>query len=68
MANRWAAKKKIFDTPNNSRLDGQPAYRIRWDNVPYEPGVLKVVAYKNGKVWATDSVRRGRSPRAPAPT
>ncbi len=50
-------KKKIFDTPNNSRLNGQPAYRIRWDDVPYEPGVLKVVAYKNGKVWATDTVR-----------
>ena len=50
-------KKKIFDAPNNPRLDGQPAYRIRWDNVPYEPGELKVVAYKNGKVWATDMVK-----------
>ncbi len=49
-------KKKIFDTPNNQQLNGQPAYRIRWDDVRYEPGELKVVAYKNGKKWATDTV------------
>jgi beta-galactosidase len=27
-------------------------YRIRWDDVKYEPGELKVVAYKRGKKWA----------------
>ena len=32
-------------------------YRLRWDDVVYEPGVLRVVAYKNGKQWATDSVK-----------
>ena len=32
-------------------------YRLRWDNVVYAPGVLKVVAYKNGKEWATDTVK-----------
>jgi beta-galactosidase len=31
---------------------GQFEYRIRWDDVKYEPGELKVVAYKNGKKWA----------------
>ncbi len=50
-------KKKVFDTPNDSRLNGQPAYRIRWDDVPYKPGTLKVVAYKHGKKWATDTVK-----------
>ena len=50
-------KKKVFDTPNDPRLNGQPAYRIRWDDVRYEAGELKVVAYKNGKVWATDIVK-----------
>ncbi len=50
-------KKKVFDTPNDARLNGQPAYRIRWDDVKYEPGELKVVAYKNGKKWATDTVK-----------
>lgn len=29
-------------------------YRLRWDDVVYEPGELKVVAYKNGKRWAED--------------
>ena len=33
---------------------GALEYRIRWDSVVYQPGVLKVVAYKNGKVWAED--------------
>jgi beta-galactosidase len=32
-------------------------YRLRWDDVAYVPGELKVVAYKAGKQWATDSVR-----------
>ena len=32
-------------------------YRLRWDDVVYEPGELHVVAYKNGKQWATDSVK-----------
>ena len=36
---------------------GQFEYRLRWDDVVYEPGVLSVVAYKNGKQWASDSVK-----------
>jgi beta-galactosidase len=32
-------------------------YRLRWDDVKYEPGTLKVVAYKHGKKWATDEVK-----------
>jgi beta-galactosidase len=31
---------------------GESEYRLRWDEVKYEPGELKVVAYKNGKLWA----------------
>ncbi|GAB3026586.1 beta-galactosidase GalB [Niabella terrae] len=31
-------------------------YRLRWDEIRYEPGTLKVVAYKNGRRWAMDSV------------
>jgi len=30
-------------------------YRFRWDNVKYAAGEIKVVAYKGGKQWATDS-------------
>ena len=36
---------------------GQFEYRLRWDNVVYQPGELKVVAYKNGKKWATDVMK-----------
>jgi len=32
-------------------------YRIRWDDVIYAPGELKVVTYKNGKKWADDIVK-----------
>jgi beta-galactosidase len=32
-------------------------YRLRWDDVKYQPGELKVVAYKNGKHWAEDTVK-----------
>jgi len=35
----------------------QYEYRLRWDDVVYEPGVLKVVAYKHGHKWATDVVK-----------
>jgi len=33
------------------------AYRLRWDDVRYEPGVLEVVAYKDGWEWARDKVK-----------
>jgi beta-galactosidase len=32
-------------------------YRIRWDDVTYPPGTLRVVAYKGGQEWATDEVK-----------
>ena len=32
-------------------------YRLRWDDVVYEPGELRVEAFKGGKPWAQDSVR-----------
>jgi beta-galactosidase len=36
---------------------GPCEYRLRWDEVVYEPGTLEVVAYKDGRRWATDRVR-----------
>jgi beta-galactosidase len=36
---------------------GQYEYRLRWDDVTYEPGELKVVAYKDGKHWAEDTMK-----------
>ncbi len=35
---------------------GQFEYRLRWDDVVYEPGKLEVVAYKNGREWARSSI------------
>ena len=32
-------------------------YRLRWDDVIYEPGTLKVVTYKDGQPWATDEMK-----------
>jgi len=32
-------------------------YRLRWDDVVYQPGELKVVAYKNGQKWTEEVVK-----------
>ncbi|WP_233264204.1 beta-galactosidase GalB [Lysobacter panacisoli] len=32
-------------------------YRLRWDDVVYQPGELRVQAYRNGKPWAGASTR-----------
>ncbi|WP_416305137.1 beta-galactosidase GalB [Neptunicella sp. SCSIO 80796] len=39
------------------KTKAQYDYRLRWDDVVYQPGELKVVAYKNGQQWATDSIK-----------
>ena len=36
---------------------GPLEYRLRWDDVKYAPGELKVVAYKNGREWAISTVK-----------
>ena len=35
---------------------GEREYRLRWDDVIYEPGTVEVVAYKDGREWARDKV------------
>jgi len=40
----------------------QYEYRLRWDDVVYQPGTLRVVAYKNGQEWATDEVQTAGAP------
>jgi beta-galactosidase len=37
-------------------------YRLRWSNVTYSPGSIRVVAYKNGKEWATDERKTAGAP------
>ena len=41
---------------------GPTDYRLRWDDVVYQPGELKVIAYKDGKEWAQDVVKTTGSP------
>ena len=41
---------------------GAYEYRLRWDDVRYEPGELKAVAYKDGETWATAIVRTTGEP------
>ena len=36
---------------------GEFEYRLKWDSVLYQPGELKVIAYKNGVKWAEDVMR-----------
>jgi beta-galactosidase len=38
------------------RQKGEGDYRLRWNEVVYEPGELLVVAYKAGKEWARSRV------------
>jgi beta-galactosidase len=42
------------------KLKARLRYRLRWDDVVYEPGQIKVVAYKAGKEWATPIAAHGR--------
>ncbi|WP_396616568.1 beta-galactosidase GalB [Lysobacter soli] len=37
-------------------------YRLRWDDVVYRPGDLRVQAYKDGKPWASASTRTADAP------
>lgn len=38
------------------RKKGQYEYRLRWDDVHYEPGELRAVAYREGQPWAEERV------------
>jgi beta-galactosidase len=37
---------------------------MRWKDVIYEPGELKVIAYRNGEEWATDVMKTSGAPVA----
>jgi beta-galactosidase len=52
----------LNDQSLGRKKKGDFEYRFRWDDVIYQPGTLKVVAYKNGKKWATDEVKTSGEP------
>lgn len=37
-------------------------YRLRWDEVIYQPGTLRAVTYRNDKKWATAEVKTAGEP------
>ncbi|MBU0472960.1 MAG: DUF4982 domain-containing protein [Bacteroidetes bacterium] len=41
---------------------GEYEYRLRWDDVIYEQGEVKAVAYKNGEKWAEEIVKTTAEP------
>ncbi len=41
---------------------GPYEYRLRWDSVVYEPGTLRVVAYKSGAEWAAAEMKTAGNP------
>lgn len=55
------AEVGIYDrewTPNDT------PYRLTWNDVVYQPGELKAVAYKDGKKWAEESIVTTGEPAA----
>jgi beta-galactosidase len=41
---------------------GPHEYRLRWEDVVYQPGTLKVVTWKNGKKWASAETKTAGEP------
>jgi len=39
-------------------------YRLRWDDVRYEPGEVRVVSYRDGKEWARAAVKTAGAAKA----
>lgn len=52
----------LNDQSLGRKKKGEFEYRLRWDEVTYHPGTLKVVAYKSGKAWATAEVKTAGEP------
>ncbi|MFH6998512.1 beta-galactosidase GalB [Flavobacterium sp. FlaQc-57] len=39
------------------KMEAGKDFRLTWNDVVYAPGELRVVCYKNGKIWAIDIVK-----------
>lgn len=51
-----AAELFVNGRSQGLRRKGVFEYRLRWDSVRYEPGEVRVVAYRNGKPWAENRI------------
>ncbi|MGN0847269.1 MAG: glycoside hydrolase family 2 TIM barrel-domain containing protein [Kiritimatiellia bacterium] len=66
----WASIREVVVSESadafrlNPYYDVCDRYRLRWFDVPYEPGELKAVAYRNGSVIGEAVVRTAEKPVA----
>ncbi len=47
---------------NPASVNSTERFRLLWNNVPYQPGELKAVAYKEGEVIGTGSIKTADKP------
>ena len=61
-----ADEAELFLNGNSQGRKKQEAYtyRFRWDDIKYQAGELHVVGYKNGSIWANETVRTAGSAAA----
>lgn len=52
----------INDVSVGRKKKSEYDYRLRWDNVTYTPGSVRVVSYRNGAEWATASHTTATAP------
>jgi beta-galactosidase len=57
-----SAELYVNGTLVSRQTKAQGQYRLRWDNVTYQPGSVRVVAFKNGAEWATATVETTGEP------
>lgn len=53
-----------LDDPENPYFEIVDAYRLRWLDVPYEPGELKAVVYKGGELIGELQVKTAGAPHS----
>jgi beta-galactosidase len=52
----------INEVSQGRKKKGPFEYRLRWDDVVYQPGALRVETYKHGKPWATATTYTADTP------
>jgi beta-galactosidase len=57
-----SAELYVNDTLVSRQTKAQGQYRLRWDDVTYQPGTVRVVAFKDGAEWATTTVETTGEP------
>jgi beta-galactosidase len=57
-----SAELYINDQLVSRKTKAQGEYRLRWDDVTYEPGTVRVVAFKDGAEWATATMATTGAP------